>query len=114
MTGNLEAGARAKLHPFDLNRFFPTGGFGTDHEDRRVVSDIARRRMEALRGHEFPPDRVWLVGDTVMDVRSGKAHGFATVAVTTGWTARETLLKEHPDYLLDHLEELLDSPEPAL
>src|SRR5262245_10227187 len=29
MTGNIEAGARVKLDPFGMNRFFPSGGFGS-------------------------------------------------------------------------------------
>ena len=30
LTGNIEAGARTKLEPFDLNRYFGAGGFGSD------------------------------------------------------------------------------------
>src|SRR5512139_1040410 len=32
LTGNLEAGARAKLEPFGLSGYFPEGGFSSDHE----------------------------------------------------------------------------------
>jgi len=35
LTGNLEQGARIKLGPFDLNKYFPSGAFGSDDEDRK-------------------------------------------------------------------------------
>ena len=109
MTGNTEPGARLKLEPFALNPFFPTGAFGSDHEDRRELAALARRRAEAATGRRFAPEDVVVVGDSVMDVRSGKAHGFRTVAVLTGWTSREVLNAEHPDYLCEDLCDL--SPE---
>lgn len=107
MTGNTEAGARAKLAPFDLNRFFPLGAFGSDHEDRRTLADLARRRVESRRRVRFPPAQVFVIGDSVMDVRAGKAHGFRTVAVLTGWTSRQVLTAERPDHLCRDLRELL-------
>lgn len=107
LTGNAERGARAKLEPFGLNRFFLSGAFGSDHEDRRVLAGLARERLEAQAGRRFPPERVQVVGDSVMDVRAGRAHGFGTIAVLTGWTAREALAAEAPDLLLDDLRDLL-------
>ena len=107
MTGNTEPGARAKLEPFGLNRYFPTGAFGSDHEDRRELAALARRRAEAATARRFATENVVVVGDSVMDVRSGKAHGFRTVAVLTGWTSRQVLDAENPDYLF---EDLCDVP----
>ena len=54
LTGNLEAGARAKLEPFGLNRFFPDGGFSSDHHDRREIARIAREKLTARAGIPFP------------------------------------------------------------
>lgn len=106
MTGNTEAGARAKLEPFGLNRFFRTGAFGSDHGDRRELAGLARRRVEEWTSRRFVPRDVFVLGDSVMDVRSGKAHGFQTVAVVTGWTPREALAAEEPDYLCEDLRGL--------
>jgi phosphoglycolate phosphatase-like HAD superfamily hydrolase len=107
LTGNSEAGARAKLEPFGLNRFFPTGAFGSEHHDRVVLADLAHRRLEQHGRRRFARRDVFVLGDSVMDVRCGRAHGYSTVAVATGWTSRELLAAESPDYLLDHLGELL-------
>ena len=103
MTGNSEPGARAKLEPFGLNRFFHTGAFGSEHDDRRALAALARRRVESWSSHRFARSEVVVVGDSVMDVRSGKAHGFRTVAVLTGWSTPESLAAEKPDHLLEDL-----------
>src|SRR5574341_781704 len=49
-----------------------------------------------------PPDAVY-VGDTIEDVRMGKAAGTVTAAVTGGFSSRETLAGEKPDVVLDGL-----------
>ena len=43
-------------------------------------------------------------------VSSSRVFLALLVAVTTGWTTREVLSKERPDYLLDDLGELLRTP----
>jgi phosphoglycolate phosphatase-like HAD superfamily hydrolase len=49
LTGNLEEGARIKLEPFDLNRYFSMGAYGDDGEDRNVLLPIALRRLREQR-----------------------------------------------------------------
>jgi len=112
LTGNLESGARVKLAPFDLNRFFPAGAFGSDHADRTVLAGLALQRMEAHAARSFAPEEVVVIGDSIADVRCGKAHRFHTVAVTTGWTRRESLAAENPDLLLEDLTHLLPRISP--
>jgi len=48
----------------------------------------------------------WMVGDTVHDLRAGRAAGMRTCAVTYGIGDREDLAAEHPDLLLDSLADL--------
>ena len=43
LTGNWERGARIKLAPFDLNRYFPFGAFGDDQLHRRGLPPVAWR-----------------------------------------------------------------------
>lgn len=54
-----------------------------------------------------PGARTYMIGDTMGDIRAGKQAGVNTVAVTWGFQARERLLKESPDHLLDRPDELL-------
>ena len=64
LTGNLEAGARIKLEPFMLNRYFPTGAFGSDDEDRNNLLPIAVKRFEELFHKRIEIDSCIIVGDT--------------------------------------------------
>jgi phosphoglycolate phosphatase-like HAD superfamily hydrolase len=100
LTGNLEGGARAKLAPYDLNRFFLTGGFGSDSSDRREIAVLAWKRCEEALGREIPPRKVVVVGDTPADVDCARAAGFCAVAVAT-LLSREVLEKTEPDLLFD-------------
>jgi phosphoglycolate phosphatase-like HAD superfamily hydrolase len=106
LTGNLENGARIKLEPFGLNAFFPAGGFGSDHPDRREVARIAHRRTCQHFGLDFPPECVVVIGDTVYDVDCARHNGFRSLAVACGWGAREELAAAAPDALLDDLSNL--------
>jgi len=105
LTGNMERGARIKLEPFDLNRFFPDGGFGSDDADRAVIARIARDKLAVLTGIDFPAHDVTVVGDTHHDVACARANGFRAVALDTGWIPRETLERAGPDVLLPGLED---------
>lgn len=106
LTGNLEAGARIKLEPFGLNRYFPGGGFGSDHEDRAEVARLAWRKLCDLAGFEFPASRVTVIGDTERDVGCARANGFRAVAVESGWVDRATLEATAPDALFGNLTDL--------
>ena len=106
LTGNVEAGARAKLAPFGLNPFFATGGFGSDHADRREVARRAAARVALHAGIPLDASRVVVVGDTELDVDCARANGFRAVAVLTGWSTREALIASGPDVLLQDLADL--------
>jgi len=53
------------------------------------------------------PDDTYMIGDTVSDIRHGKAAGVKTIAVTWGFHARDLLLRESPDHVADLPEDLL-------
>jgi phosphoglycolate phosphatase-like HAD superfamily hydrolase len=105
LTGNLEAGARLKLAAFDLNRYFPDGGFSSDHADRREIARHAWRRASQRAATEFDRTAVVVVGDTEHDIDCARANGFRAVAVHTGWVDRESLERAGPDALLDGFED---------
>ncbi len=113
LTGNIEAGARIKLEPFDLNRYFAAGGFGSDAEDRPEIARIARRKFEVIAGRSIPPEDVLVIGDTVHDVHCGAVNGFRTLAVTTGGVSASELATSNPDLLLEDLsgKEVLNTIE---
>lgn len=106
LTGNIEDGARLKLTPPDLNRFFPFGAFGSDSEHRDKLPPIAVDRASKLDGHQFKGEDVVIIGDSIYDVRCGVPHGATTVAVATGKTPAETLRAEKPRHLFESTEDL--------
>lgn len=101
LTGNLEPCARAKLDPLDLNRHFPFGAYGSDHESRERLATVAVDRAQERTGRRFAGKDVIIVGDSIHDVRCGRGLGVRAVAVATGRTTRERLAEECPDALLD-------------
>jgi len=106
VTGNLEAGARLKLRPFDLERYFRGGGFGSDAADRRVIARRATEKLSSVAGIPFRASEIIVVGDTEHDIDCARANGYRAVAVATGWVPREVLEAACPDALLDDFRDL--------
>ena len=105
LTGNIREGAKAKLGYFGLYEHFTFGGFGDHHLDR---DDIAREALEAVKQRlngKHSPDRIWVIGDTPLDVRCARAIGAKAVAVATGWHGADELAACQPDLLFDDLSD---------
>ncbi len=52
------------------------------------------------------PQETVIVGDGTTDIKAGKAAGVATCAATYGFRARDVLLHEQPDYVINSFAEL--------
>jgi phosphoglycolate phosphatase-like HAD superfamily hydrolase len=105
LTGNVREGARLKLGHFGLFHHFAFGGFGDDHFER---DDVACEALAAARAHlddPLHPERIWVVGDTPLDVRCARAIGAKVAAVATGWHPVEELEASRPDLLLTDLSD---------
>lgn len=110
LTGNVRAGARAKLGHFGLYEHFAFGGFGDRHFDR---DDVAREALAEVRqcvGPHCTADRIWVIGDTPLDVQCARAIGARAVAVATGLHSCDELAPTRPDLLLADLSD----PAPLL
>lgn len=53
LTGNVEIGARKKLHFFDLNRYFEIGAYGSDSANRLDLPHFAVTRAKDHFANEF-------------------------------------------------------------
>lgn len=62
---------------------------------------------ELLSSLSLRPDDGIYLGDTVMDIQCAKAAGLYAVAAGWGFQTREELMKEQPDRLLVHPDEVL-------
>jgi phosphoglycolate phosphatase-like HAD superfamily hydrolase len=103
LTGNIEAGARVKLGRFGLDRYFSFGGFGGDGRERKDLAAEALSRARAITGRDIAPRHTMVIGDTVHDIRAGRANGFVTVAVGTGWASMDVLREEGADAVFEDL-----------
>jgi phosphoglycolate phosphatase-like HAD superfamily hydrolase len=104
LTGNIRAGAEAKLRHYGLWEFFAdTGGaFSVEGSDRPSIARAAR----ALAGDAYDPGSTYVIGDTPHDISCGKVIGARTVAVATGpsYTVEELAACE-PCLVLEQLPE---------
>jgi len=91
VSGAMEGAARVKLSRADLNRFFVFGGYGSDSDDRAKLTRGAIDKAAMLHGHDVTPDRVFVVGDTPLDVEAARAVGAVSVAVASGKFSVEEL-----------------------
>jgi phosphoglycolate phosphatase-like HAD superfamily hydrolase len=105
LTGNIEPGARLKLTPPDLNRYFPFGAFGSDSARREELPPIAIARALERRGRRFLPREVVIIGDSIYDVRCGVPHDATTIAVASGKTPIDRLRAENPHHLFEDAAE---------
>jgi phosphoglycolate phosphatase len=105
LTGNVRAGAKVKLGHFGLYDYFAFGGFGDHHLDRDAVAREALAEVERRFNGSHAPERIWVIGDTPLDIRCARAIGARAVAVATGWHSQEELTAHGPDLFLTDLED---------
>jgi len=99
--------ARALLGALALDRFFADVLGDGDGFPRKPSPEIA---LHVCARHGVAPTETLLVGDGLPDVRLGRAAGCRVAAVTWGYTSRELLAAERPDWLIDAPVELLTLP----
>lgn len=105
LTGNLRDGARIKLSYYGIFEHFAFGGFGDEHRDRDGVAAAARDAAMRHVNGEFDPSRVWVIGDTPLDISCARAINAKVLAVATGLHPANELAEAGPDVLLDDLSE---------
>ena len=105
LTGNTRQGAQVKLGHFGLSSYFDFGGYGDVHLDRDEVAREALTEAMRLHGERIQPTRVWVIGDTPLDIRCARSIGARVAAVATGWHPSEELALHDPDLLLADLSD---------
>jgi phosphoglycolate phosphatase len=85
LTGNLAEGARAKLESVGIDpRRFRVGAYGSDHEERPSLPELARRRLRDELGVDVAGSDCVIIGDTPADLACGRAIGARAIGVATG------------------------------
>jgi phosphoglycolate phosphatase len=115
LTGNLAAGARAKLGAgkIDFTRF-RVGAYGSDHELRGELPAVAQRRLREELGIDVAGDDVVVIGDTPADIECGRAIGARAIGVATGHYTMEELERHAPAAVFEDLSNTADVIEAIL
>jgi len=102
-TGNIRAGARAKLEHVGIFARFRFGGFGCDHEDRAELLRIGAARGADLLGVPLAACRVVVIGDTPLDVAAARAIGAESIGVGTSGCGAAELRRSGATYAFGDL-----------
>jgi len=110
LTGNVRAGARLKLNHYDIFHHFQFGGFGDKYFERDEVAQEALTEAQIHLERSVDAHRIWVIGDTPLDVRCARSIGARALAVATGLHGLDELAESQPDLLLADLSD----PAPLL
>ena len=92
-TGNLEEGAKIKLAPCRLGKFFTIGGYGQDGHTREEMLQAAVKRAEKKFKTKILPEHVFVIGDTHRDIVAAKNCGFHSAVLTSGFGEPQKILR---------------------
>jgi phosphoglycolate phosphatase-like HAD superfamily hydrolase len=111
LTGNLRRGARIKLQYYGVLDHFSLapnaiGAFADDSLDRNLLGPFAQERARQAHGIEFPPETIYIIGDTPHDIACAKAIHAHGVGVATGRFDRQSLEAAGADYVFDDLSDV--------
>jgi phosphoglycolate phosphatase len=104
-TGNIEAGAYAKLRAVGLAHRFGFGGFGSDHAERHEILRVGAERGAARHGAIPSECRTLAIGDTLRDVGAALAIGAECIAVGTSGVELSSLAAAGAHLAVPTLEE---------
>ena len=62
--------------------------------------------LHILVQHKVRPEEALMIGDSLVDIETGKRAGVRTCGVTYGHAGRESLESAQPDWIIDDLSEL--------
>ena len=96
--------SRAIVEALGLGQFFTQVYGGNSFATKKPDAEGVRKLLEE---NDAQPDRTAIVGDSHVDVRTGRNAGLWTIGVTYGF-APHTLGDEPPDVLVDNARELAD------
>ena len=106
LTGNLARGAEIKLRHYGVWHYFEFGAYADDHHDRDQLGHFAKARALKHHGIDFPPARIFILGDTPHDITCARAIGAQAIAIATGKFTRAELTTHAPDFLFDDLSDV--------
>ncbi|HEY4216372.1 MAG TPA: HAD family hydrolase [Gemmatimonadaceae bacterium] len=109
LTGNLRAGAAAKLEAAGIDPGqFQIGAYGSDHETRAELPAVAQRRARDELGLDIAGEDVVVIGDTPADIACGRGIGARAIGVATGHYSVDELRQHRPSSVFEDLSDTDD------
>lgn len=93
----------AFLEHFDLSQYFDVIVTGQTCQRTKPFPDPVLHAAESLG---LPPEKCVMIGDTVVDIKAGKAAGAQTVAVLCGFGTLREIKRVTPDLILSSTPDL--------
>lgn len=103
LTGNVERIAWWKLEKTGIKKYFQFGLFGGEADNRIELAKLVFAKAKTFFKHDFSPEHITIIGDTIFDVRCAKAIGAKTILILTGGQNSEVPKTETPDLVVDTL-----------
>lgn len=114
LTGNIEVMAYWKLKHAGIPNVFSFGVFSDAFDDRIALAKSVFQKYQIQFQKKIAPHDVVVIGDSIHDVRCGRAIGAYTIAVSTGQLTGPAgihsgvqyvtdLRNEHPDLFVETL-----------
>src|SRR5215218_627043 len=104
ITGNGDGAAFIKLARGDLMRWFTFGAYAVAGIDRPGIVREAVRRGEAMLGEDVPNERIYVIGDTPLDISAAHAEGCTAIGVATGKFDEAALEEAGADHVIATME----------
>ncbi|MFH0783714.1 MAG: HAD family hydrolase [Pseudomonadota bacterium] len=106
-----------KPHAFTklfINKYFPGNHFTCVYGQREgfAKKPDPTVALEIAKNLKARPEEIFFVGDTPIDIRTGKASAMTTVGVTWGFRSVSEIEKENPDIIINSPMELLQYVKP--
>ncbi len=77
-------------------------------KDGIAIKPAPQVTLDIMRSCGASPDETLFVGDSDVDIKTAKASGIKSVAVTWGLRSLEQLKSQEPDYIINKPMELID------
>lgn len=113
VTGSMisEEKMKEKLQSYKLDAFIDTIVTNMNIPRRKPAPDLL---LKALKYLGVPAAHSITVGDSIVDIKAGKAAGTWTAAVLTGGEKKSKLKEEEPDFLIESVRDLNPILKPYL
>jgi phosphoglycolate phosphatase len=93
----LTAAAKKQVDSFGWNSLFK----------EVMVTNQAKEKAEIVLSFIVPSAQDWMIGDTGIDIQTGKQLGMKTAAVCSGFRSRAVLEKYQPDVIAEKVTDLV-------